>query len=79
MSDQKMSEYQRRIQELEEIIVDKQLKELQLTNLKTEEQLLFERAKFLVSQALDVEENPTPGSDKEAVKLYSEAVSVFKS
>ncbi|OXA52212.1 Calpain-7 [Folsomia candida] len=73
MTDRKMREYQRRIEELERLIIENQLNDMHMTKLKSEEEQLFEQAKFLVSQALDAEEDPV-GVDEEAVRLYTEAV-----
>ncbi|CAL8094585.1 unnamed protein product [Orchesella dallaii] len=66
----KIQEYQRRINELETISKRKQEQEIEKPK-KSDDELDLERAKFLVSQALEEDEC---GNDGEAVKLYTEAV-----
>lgn len=55
------------------MVIDTQMKEMTTAKLKTPEELSFDRAKFLVNQALDLEEDDIE-NDGETIKLYTEAV-----
>jgi len=55
------------------VVIENQMKEMTVANLKSAEELIFDRAKFLVSQALDLEEDSID-NDEETIKLYTEAV-----